>query len=569
MKNISHRFPSAILVISITSLIFCVLTIGSVPPTSRDALTHHLAVPKLWIENGGFVEIPSISFSYYPMNLDLLYAIPLYFGNDIIPKYIHFSFGFFTALLMFVYLKKRINTNYGLLGVLFFLSIPVIVKLSTTVYVDLGLIFFTTASLLGLIKWRDKGFTIKTLAISGLWCGLSLGTKYNGLIVFFLLSCFVPFIYLRRGGDDSFRKNLSNQFKALGCGIIFVFVSLLAFSPWMIRNTMLTGNPIYPLYNSFFNTSDVIPPIGNTEGASTVEEEDTGSKNNGWKHFAVRKVVYGESLWQICLIPLRVFFEGNDDDPKHFDGQLSPFLLVLPLLLFLPAFVKDRRRDTEYRILALFSVAYMVFVFFQVDMRIRWISPIIPPLVILSMCGLYRLQHLGANSSLKWQNLFPKGAVVVVVVSMLFLNGNYIHSLYQKVDPISFISGQVDRDDYIKKFRPEYELIRYVNRQLPEDSVILCLFIGNRIYYFDRTISLDVDLLQHAVISSNSIDQIGYNLNSAGITHILLRYDLSDLWVKNNLDPKKQTLVKIFFQKRAKQIHSFGGYGLFELRYIG
>ena len=132
---------------------------GSVPPVSRDALTHHLAVPKLWIEKGGLIEIPSIPFSYYPMNLDLLYAIPLYFGNDIIPKYIHFSFALFTALLIFIYLKKRINTNYGLLGALFFLSIPVIVKLSINVYVDLGLIFFSTASLICLFKWIERRFS--------------------------------------------------------------------------------------------------------------------------------------------------------------------------------------------------------------------------------------------------------------------------------------------------------------------------------------------------------------------------------------------------------------------------
>ncbi|MBU2623293.1 MAG: hypothetical protein KKD92_13335, partial [Proteobacteria bacterium] len=69
-----------------------VIILSSVPPVSRDALTHHLAVPKLYLNHGGMYEIPSVIFSYYPMNLDLLYLIPLYFGNDIVPKYIHFLF---------------------------------------------------------------------------------------------------------------------------------------------------------------------------------------------------------------------------------------------------------------------------------------------------------------------------------------------------------------------------------------------------------------------------------------------------------------------------------------------
>ena len=92
-------------------LIVSIAVLSCVPPVSRDALTHHLAVPKIYLAKGGIHEIPSIPFSYYPMNLDLLYLIPLYFGNDITPKLIHFSFVLLTALLIFRYLKNRFNTN--------------------------------------------------------------------------------------------------------------------------------------------------------------------------------------------------------------------------------------------------------------------------------------------------------------------------------------------------------------------------------------------------------------------------------------------------------------------------
>ncbi|MGD9240524.1 MAG: hypothetical protein PVG69_10895, partial [Desulfobacterales bacterium] len=135
-------------------LITSILVMAAVPPVSRDALTHHLAVPKLYLKSGNLSEIPTLVFSYYPMNLDLLYLIPLYFGNDIIPKYIHFAFALLTAWLIFVFLKDRTaKTHYGLLGALLFLSLPVILKLSITVYVDLGLVFFSTAALLYVLKW--------------------------------------------------------------------------------------------------------------------------------------------------------------------------------------------------------------------------------------------------------------------------------------------------------------------------------------------------------------------------------------------------------------------------------
>ena len=97
------------LVLFLTALIAVICLMNAVPPVSRDALTHHLVVPKIWIQQGGMVELPSIPFSYYPMNLDLLYVIPLYFGNDNIPKYIHFLFALGTAWLIFVYLKNRMG----------------------------------------------------------------------------------------------------------------------------------------------------------------------------------------------------------------------------------------------------------------------------------------------------------------------------------------------------------------------------------------------------------------------------------------------------------------------------
>ena len=103
-----------ILVGLLALLVIVIILLSYVPPVSRDALTHHLVVPKLYLQHGGIYEIPSLIFSYYPMNLDLLYLIPLYFGNDIAPKYIHFLFSLLTAGLIFCYLRKRLGTHWGL-----------------------------------------------------------------------------------------------------------------------------------------------------------------------------------------------------------------------------------------------------------------------------------------------------------------------------------------------------------------------------------------------------------------------------------------------------------------------
>ena len=123
------------------------------------------------------MKFQTLVYSYYPMNLDLLYMIPLYFGNDIFPKFIHFAFALGTAWLIFTYLAKRLDRYYAILGVLLFLSTPVIVKLSITAYVDLGLVFFSTAGLMYILRWHANFPRIKQLAHCS--CFLRFGHGYQ------------------------------------------------------------------------------------------------------------------------------------------------------------------------------------------------------------------------------------------------------------------------------------------------------------------------------------------------------------------------------------------------------
>jgi hypothetical protein len=431
--------------------------------------------------------------------------------------------------------------------------------------VDLGLIFFSTAALLSLLEWRKQGYQWKYLIFSAVSCGLALGTKYNGMVVFFLLTCSVPFIYLRRTGNDASNKSLANQFRALGFGSVFFLVSLMLFSPWLVKNAIQTNNPVFPLYNRWFQSFQHQPGEKNRQPDVTLDKKVR--KSGKWGHFAIRKVIYGESFGQISLIPLRVFFEGQDDDPKYFDGRLNPFLLILPMLLLVPWLNKSGSHLADIKILSIFSFAYLIFVFFRVDMRIRWISPIVPPMVILSMFGLQRLHLFGSRAGQKWNRWFLKGALLSAIAGMLLINANYLYGLYQKIDPISYISGRVGRDQYITRFRPEYEIVKHINQKLPDDALVLCLFIGNRIYYYDRPIRSDKNVLKRAVHSSASIDQISDSLENMGITHLLMRYDLSESWIENEFDPQKRALLRLFLEKRAKQVKNYGGYGFFELIY--
>jgi len=553
LKAISHgRSMIAVLLIGICVLLIASIVILScVPPVSKDALVHHLAVPKLYLEHGGMYEIPFMPFSYYPMNLDLLYLIPLYFGNDIIPKFIHFCFALFTAWLIFEYLKRRINTLYGLTGVLFFLSVPIIVKLSITVYVDLGLISFSTASLLLLLRWMENGFRMRTLAFSAIFCGLAMGTKYNGLVTFFLLIFFVPFMYSRYNQGKS-----HGFFRSAGQGLVFFFIALLIFSPWMVRNYQWKKNFIYPLYNNWFNPSSV-------SSVDNVSRDAAIKKSHGL--FTYRNLVYHEKWWEAALLPVRIFFQGKDGNPQYFDGKLNPFLFFLPILAFYKKREGPKDVRNERRILLAFSVLFFGFAFFSSDLRIRYISPIIPPLVILSVFGIRQMfQKAGDVRSLNWRRA---GTAVVfgIVAVALGINGLYIYRQFKEVDPFGFLSGSVSRDEYISKYRREYPAMQYVNRNLPADALILFVFLGKRGYYCNKDYELDNGWIYKIIKNSNSPEHVLIELKTRGITHLFVNYNIFNKWKKEVFNDKELYLLDQFMIKYSKMLFIKRGFGVSRL----
>ncbi len=574
-----HTYLNLILVGILALLIVSTIILSWVPPVSRDALTHHLAVPKLYLEHGGIYEIPSVSFSYYPLNLDLLYLIPLYFGNDIVPKFIHFMFALLTAWLIYAYLVKRLGAIWAFFGAIFFLSLPIIVKLSITAYVDLGLVFFSTAALISLLKWIENRFQVKFLILSAICCGLALGTKYNGLIVLFILTLFIPFVFIRNSKNKINAKDSADkatlikiQLKAVGFGAIFFFIALLVFSPWMIRNYVWKANPIYPLYDNVFNRQiPVIPDArtgSQTLGPAADWQQTSKAKSTPWGPFATRKVIYGESWWEIALIPVRIFLQGQDDNPKYFDGRLNPFLFFLPFYAFIHLKKNPAHLQSEKKIFIFFAILFLFYAFSTTSIRIRYVAPIIPPLVILATLGLHQISRMVSKRKVVQPAWIGSGFIVFMMTITLALNASYILKQFRYVDPFSYISGRMSRDTYIARYRPEYSIYQYANRHLPDNAKILGLFLGNRRYYSERDLIFGVSEFKKIVNSADSEKKVLQELREKGFTYLIIRFDLFNQWTNKQFDDRKKEMLKIFFAEHVKHLLSKHGYGLFELKNI-
>lgn len=535
--------PTKALIVLLLALIAAIILLASVPPVDRDSLTHHLYVPRLYLDHGGMVELPDVEFSYFPMNLELLYLVPLALGNDIIPKYIHFLFALLSALLIHRWLAAALGRTWALAGALFFLSLPVVVKLSITAYVDLGLIFFSGASLLLLLTWGRDIDRTRWLLLAGLCAGLAVGTKYNGLITLLLLALFVPVLHQRCAPPAN-----RSAMKALLSGAIFVAAALLAFSPWAIRNIIWTGNPLYPLFGAVFGTEET-------------------AVLGGMNFFLIRKFLYHESLWQTLLIPLRIFFQGQDDNPQFFDGQLNPALLFLPLFAFIvPA--RDKQEHIEKLALAAFALLYILLAFFQRDLRIRYIGPALVPLVLLSMFGLRNLLARATTLPRPPVRALACFGLSLTVAAAFFLNARYLVTQFTTVRPLSYLTGAVSREMYITRYWPEFAVYQFANQHLNKEERILCIFTGNRGYYLNAPHFFDFrnnkSLLTDIINQADKPEDIVNHLHAKGFTHLIFREDLWQQWIGRNLSEEKINLFRNYISQSTSILFRHDHYLLLE-----
>ena len=415
--------------VALLLILIAEIVLGFLPPTARDELTHHLAIPRLYARAGKIIEVSMAPYAYYPMLLDMLYTPWIYWGYDFVPKHVHALFGFLTGLLIYAYLMRRMNHVYGLLGFLFFISTPAVLRLSHWAYIDLGITFFSTASLLCLLRWREQRMAWHWLALAALSLGFALATKPNGLLAALLLSLLFVLIL-----GKTPMKPLPSVFSSLA---LFVGLTVLPFAPWLMKNWFQTSNPFYPLLGSFFSARSASV----AESASLI--------NLGI--LEKRELLYGEHIWQILGLPLRIFFSGQDDNPQYFDGVLTPIMI-----LFLPWAFKGKWRY-EKKLIALFAFGYLLMALFLIDMRIRYILLILPSLVVLLVYGIFNM----------YLSIKRPGFLLATLLLFVVWHGTFLWRYAQREGTLTYLRGSESRDVFLARALPEYPAMQHVIDKVP------------------------------------------------------------------------------------------------------
>ena len=528
------------------------------PVISRDALIHHMALPKIWLESGIWRVDAYRPYAFYPSNLQFLYYLSLAFQAEFLPKIIHFSFLILTSWLIYHYLiKQEFHPYLASLAFILNVTIPIHQRLASEVYVDLGLLFFSSLSLLYFLKWKNSDFLHTTyFYISAVGSGLAVGTKYNGLIPFIIINLFVFYAYARAS---------KSSLKAVLYGAKFFVVAMICVSPWLVRNYLASGgNPFYPLFTSIFPDNLGMPrAIQDIAGSSLLYRMSSG-----------------ESLLDILLIPVRFFIQGEDHNFLRFDGKLNPMMLIL-----LPfAFIRDRSKGTtrdsqrsdEYYLL-LYALLVLL-ISLKGAIRIRYAIPVIFPLVILNAYGL---KTLFSFQSKVWHVL---GCLFIVFY--ISYNMSYSYELYKRLDLGHYLTFRETREEYLRRNLHLYKMYEFINAHTKKEAVIYDVLCGHRSYYVDREYIHDQHHIDKAFFatttaplsSSYYIDYLGGLKTQTGskVTHLLIKPHMlietyKNIFARSGILPKDvyQDRLSQFvrFLKQQKPLFETEGAVLYELVY--
>jgi len=417
------------------------------PPTQSDALRYHLTTPRLWLDHGGFCRIPHISFSNFPMTIDILYTVPLAYGLPSVAKLLHWSF--LIAALGMLY---RIGCVLGgrsaaWLSVTFFVSIPFVPILASWAYVEMGLCAYmllmagAALELAGAAGAKQNMW--RNAVMLGLAGGWLLGCKYTSIIYLFLLSLLLilPRSWL---GLPCFAKK----------SVVFAgFIAFLIASPWYVKNVLYNGNPVYPMAVGVFGEREW------TKANAAFFSFHAGVKGdlNAARYYSLPgKIVDTLSL------AIRPLWSPIDIGQNDFgDWPVSALFLIL-----LPALALRRGSGSCVRFLGVFGAfLFVVWAWTYRDARF----------LLVSFCILSLPLAICCSSLWERRQSFRLLIVVLVLFYGLWNLGKFCDR--SGFSPWRVASGVFDREQYLRltnqTTRTFYHGFEAVDRLVPPGRVIL------------------------------------------------------------------------------------------------
>ena len=421
------------------------------PETIADGITYHLGLPAEYIRLGGFPDRVTF-YGMVPQGMEMLYTMAFAFGRHSAAKLVEFAFFVATVPLIFrVGRRLGMNDLACLVAVVFYFCAPVVGLTGSCSYNDAAAVFFLLAALYLLLQDESR----LVLLAAGALAGFCYAIKLPGILV---PTVAVLWLALHR-------KFKSAALVAAGAALVV--------APWMIRNTVFTGNPTAPLLNSVFP--------------------------NPYFHVATEAELAANLRSLGPVAPSHVPWELAFGD--HLTGTFGPLFLALPIGL-----LALRRREG----------------------RLLWAAAAILALPWFTNTGARFLMPSVMLVALALGMVLPRPAAWAAIVIQLVLcwpqaidkwETRYGFRLHEF--PLAASLRIEPEPDYLRRHLAEYTVARMIQGATPPDARILAL-TSLATAYLDRDVSV--------TWQSAEADQLLDTLRLASVYSTIPSFDWTATW---------------------------------------
>lgn len=518
---------ACVLIISLSASLVGALA----PATFFDSLGYHLAAPQAYLQEGGFVSFPHNLFANFPQFTEMLFSLGLLLHSDILANLLHWIYLPLVLLCLWQW-PGKVPAKTRLVACALYAITPAVILLACGTYVDLALTYYSLAAVsIFLRKWPGAK---KDILLAGALSGMALSTKYTGGIGLFILAIFCLFQ----------PKKIQNLIR-LGApaGVVFL--------PWLIKNFVYTGNPVFPFLYDIFPTR-----ISSKELTShyLFHVSSHGSGISGSLLEKLTSLDFMEALLHFPKLLWNMTWHGTSFG-GGFDILGIGFLLLAPFLIYLVKFDKLRTLDSLYAAAALFlwCLTGKVMRFFLVQL----------PLVSL----LYARCLLQGTVKTKWLSRLGGALGIVIVIANLV----FLAEAFSIVEPARAVF-RMTREEYLTEKLRYYATLRFANEKL--SPPVKLLFVGETRSFHSKwpvtaSSAFDENPFTDAANRSKNAEDLYQLLKKDGFTHILWsepeRLRLAATYPTLKFTPRGAKTAVSFQRKFLRLLYERNGVLLYEI----
>ena len=424
------------LAISSGLVLLWTLAFALAPPLRFDALTYHLALPRLYLLNGNIAYTPDNMFWGMPQQAEMLYAFAMALGGTEAAVTLGWGFGVLTLIGLLGYVKDKISLTAGWIAITCLLGGNTLAKSLSFGYTEWLVMLNGLVTLIVLNEWRTSAKQ-ELLLLAGCFAGFALGTKYTAgqLILIGLI------VIAWEGVRQKNRRALINL-------LIFGGTAALISLPWWLKNWLGTSNPFYPL----------LWPAGAMTQARL--DHYTGTPWGSWLDMLI--LPWQATVWGI---------EGKQD----FSWSIGPLMLGFGALSWIGWQAREPERK---RLLSTVAIATVTgFVIWAVASRLnglliqtRLYAAFFPALAILGGIGFDSLTNLRVEG-IRFGRIGSAVLLLVFGFNLIAVGGD----VSQKA-PFAVMIGKLSPASYRAQNLASYEEAITTLGDLPSDARVLMLW---------------------------------------------------------------------------------------------